>query len=374
MSNTMNEVPIQKPEPKYLLTNQDVSFGSSIDPLKRMDIFSPDDFELFIELWVTETLIEKYQKIVRCGGAGDMGRDVIAYIKSDDNTAVSWDNYQCKHYGSPLTPSNIWIEIGKLCYFTYIGRYSIPQKYYFVCQKGVGNTLNTLLEKPEELKSEFISGWDKYCKEKISKKNSIELTEELLKHINSIDFSLFSHKTPLELIKSLEGSMSFASIFGGGLKKRRDVPMAPPEKIDTSENIYTEKLFRAYEDNLKKREIVEIDENKLSEYPKFKRHFDRQRVFYFSAVTLLDLERDTRPNNNTFATSLKDEVYDEIIDTIESEFENGFTRVQAVTDRARLMNFSSHPLSGIVRPNDAHGVCHHLANENRIDWVDIYDE
>lgn len=170
MSNTMNEVPIQKPEPKYLLTNQDVSFGSSIDPLKRMDIFSPDDFELFIELWVTETLIEKYQKIVRCGGAGDMGRDVIAYIKSDDNTAVSWDNYQCKHYGSPLTPSNIWIEIGKLCYFTYIGRYSIPQKYYFVCQKGVGNTLNTLLEKPEELKSEFISGWDKYCKEKISKK------------------------------------------------------------------------------------------------------------------------------------------------------------------------------------------------------------
>lgn len=52
-------------------------------------------------------------------------------------------------------------------------------------------------------------------------KNFIELTEELLKYINSIDFSLFSHKTPLELIKSLEGSMSFASIFGGGLKKKR---------------------------------------------------------------------------------------------------------------------------------------------------------
>lgn len=374
MSNTMNEVPIQKPEPKYLLTNQDVSFGSSIDPLKRMDIFSPDDFELFIELWVTETLAEKYKKIVRCGGAGDMGRDVIAYIKSDDNTVGPWDNYQCKHYRSSLTPSNIWIEIGKLCYFTYIGKYTIPQKYYFVCQKGVGNALNALLEKPEELKSKFISGWDKYCKEKISTNKSIELTDELLKHINNIEFSCFSHKTPLELIKSLEGSMAFASIFGGGLKRRRDVSIEPPEKIDTRENIYTDKLFRAYEDNLNKHGIVKIDENKLSEYPKFKRHFDRQRVFYFSAVTLLDLERDTRPDNNSFAMALKDEIYDEIIDTIETEFEDGFKRVQAVTDRARLMNFSSHPLSGIVRPNDAHGVCHHLANENRIDWVEIYDE
>ena len=375
MSNIMQEVPIIKPKPKFLLTNQDVTFGSAIDPIKKMDIFSPDDFELFIELWATETLAEKYQKVVRCGGAGDMGRDVIAYIKTTDDIAVKpWDNYQCKHYGSPLTPSNIWIEIGKVCYFTYIGEYSVPENYYFVCQKGVGNTLNKLLENPQKLKEAFISEWDKYCKKKISKNKSIELTEELLKHIDNIDFNLFSYKTPLELIKSLEGSMSFASIFGGGLKRRREVPAPPPSKIDVSENTYTEKLFRAYEDSLGEQGNVKVDENKLFEYPKLKRNFERQRVFYFSAVTLLDLERDARPDNNSFAASLKDEIFDEIIDTNESEFENGFIRVQAVTDRARLINLSAHPLSGMVRPNDAHGICHHLANENKIDWVNIDDE
>ena len=45
-------------------------------------------------------------------------------------------------------------------------------------------------------------------------------------------------------------------------------------------------------------------------------------------------------------------------------------RVQAVTDRARLINFSSHPFSGIVRPNDAHGVCHHLQMKiELIGWI-----
>lgn len=374
MTNTKKEVPIRKPESKYMLTSQDVTFGSAINPIKRMDIFSPDEFEMFIELWVTETLSNEYSKIVRCGGAGDMGRDVIAYINTDDDESIAWDNYQCKHYNTPLTPGNIWIEIGKLCYFTYIGEFTLPSNYYFVCQKGIGNSLNKLLENPEELKRQLIFEWDKHCKNKISKKKSIELSEELLTHINNIDFNIFNHKTPLELIKSFEGTLSFASIFGGGLKKKREVPPKPPASIQDSENVYISKLFNAYEDSLQKRGQVVIDESELTNYPKLKNHFERQRVFYFTASTLLDLERDTRPNNNNIVTSLKDDVYNDIIDTLESEFDDGLKRLRAVTDRARLMNLSAHPLSSVVRADDTHGICHHLANENRIDWVDNDDK
>lgn len=374
MTKSMKEVPIQKPEPKFLLTNQDIAFGAAIDPVKRMDIFSPDDFELFIELWVTETLSNKYNKVVRCGGAGDMGRDVIAYINTGGDGPRVWDNYQCKHYNSPLTPSNIWIEIGKLCYFTYLGEYSLPSNYYFVCQKGIGNSLNKLLENPTKLKEQFISEWDKHCKDKITKKETIKLSKELLDYIDNIDFNIFNHKTPLELIKSLEGTISFASIFGGGLKKRREVPTPPPDAIQDNESVYTKKLFKAYEDSLKDTEKIVIVESKLEDYPKLKRHFERQRVYFFTAETLLDLERDTRPNNDSIVTSLKDEVYNDIIDTLESEFDNGFNRVQAVTDRARLMNLSAHPFSGIASANDTHGICHHLANENRIDWIDNDDK
>lgn len=365
----MEEIPIPKFEPVYVLTHHDLAFGQAIDPMKRMDIFSPDDFESFIELWVTESLKEQYKKVVKCGGAGDMGRDVIAYLYTKENDMKTWDNYQCKHYNSPLTPSNIWIEIGKLCYFTYLEEYTIPQNYYFVCQKGIGNKLNKLLENPQKLKSTFISEWDKSCKKEISRGKSIELTEELLKHINNIDFGIFKHKTQLELVKSIEGSLSFASIFGGGLKRRREMHSSPPQKIDENENTYTEKLFRAYEDKLGN---VLIDEAKLSNYPEFKNHFERQRVFYFTAVTLLDLERDARPNNDSWITSLKDEVFNDVIDTVEADFDNAFLRVKAVTDRARLMNHNAHPLSGMIRPDDTHGICHHLANDNRLDWLKNY--
>lgn len=366
MNSIIKEVAIQSPKSKFLLTNHDVLFGQSIDPLKRMDIFSPDEFEMFIELWVTESLQGEYNKIVRCGGAGDMGRDVIAYFGGSNSAKKSWDNYQCKHYSAPLTPSNIWVEIGKLCYYTYAKEYTIPNQYFFVCQKGVGNKLNKLLENPVKLKEEFINCWNSHCKDNITKTSSVPLTNNLLAHITSIDFSIFSHKTPLELVKSFEESLSFASFFGGGLRKRREMHTPPPLAIQPTESTYTKKLFKAYEDYL---QGEQIDEERLAAYPKLKKHFDRQRLYYYTAETLLDLERDTRPKNDDYVNSLKDEIFNNIIDTVDSDFPNGFERVKAVTDRARLISLDAHPLTSFANADDRHGVCHHLSNEGRIDWM-----
>jgi transcriptional regulator with AAA-type ATPase domain len=33
--------------------------------------------------------------------------------------------------GHPLAPDDIWIELAKVCYFTFVGEYTLPRHYYF---------------------------------------------------------------------------------------------------------------------------------------------------------------------------------------------------------------------------------------------------
>ncbi|MBC2077871.1 restriction endonuclease [Listeria booriae] len=370
MGKNFLEIPIPEPKKKYQATGQDADFGRRIDPVQQLAFLSPDEFESFIELWISHFLNSKYQKVVRCGGAGDLGRDIIAYYPNNENEHAQWDNYQCKHYKNPLTPSDIWIELGKCCYYAYKGKFLLPNKYYFTSSKGIGTSLVNLFEEPNQLKYGLIENWDKKCREKITKKEDIDLTDEFRKYIEELDFGIFTYKTPLELVDEVENSIAFSLFFGGGLRKRREVSLTPPKDIQTNEKKYVEKLFCAYGDS----EQTVISQENLETFPKLKNHFNRQRIYYYVAETLLDLERDTRTDGEHFVSAVKDEVLNNIIDTLESSFENGFERVKAVTDRARLINFDAHPLKGVVSPNDSHGICHHLVNDDLISWVDEDDE
>ena len=111
-----------------------------------LKLCSPEEYELIIKSYVKDILSEKYSKVVRLGGSGDKGRDVVAYVNDE-----VWDNYQCKHYKDPLTPYDIWVEIGKLCYYTHIGDFTVPRKYYFVSPCGVGTKLWDLLKNKKNL-------------------------------------------------------------------------------------------------------------------------------------------------------------------------------------------------------------------------------
>ena len=66
------------------------------------------------------TLESSYHGIKRFAGAGDKGIDVVGFISSNQ-FSDGWDNYQCKFYDKPLTPTDIWVEFGKIIYFTYCG-------------------------------------------------------------------------------------------------------------------------------------------------------------------------------------------------------------------------------------------------------------
>jgi len=102
----------------------EIRSGPSIPPIERIKLFSADQWEAVVDEWASS--VPAYGLVERAGGAGDKGCDVIAIVDPSDPDG-EWDNFQCKHYDHPLAPGDIWVELGKLCYYTHIGEYSIPQ-------------------------------------------------------------------------------------------------------------------------------------------------------------------------------------------------------------------------------------------------------
>jgi len=97
-------VPIPRPPvPPPGLAADVVASGLPVHPEDRVRLFSSDQWERFVQEWV-DSLRDEYELVERCGGAGDMGRDVIATVKAGNG---AWDNYQCKHYQKALEPSEI---------------------------------------------------------------------------------------------------------------------------------------------------------------------------------------------------------------------------------------------------------------------------
>jgi len=94
-----------------------VAAGLPIPPIERIRIFSAGQWEDFVLEWA-DSLRDTYSTVERCGGAGDMGRDIIAFDKTDPSI---WDNFQCKHYKdykrtSPTRPVGLppGIEVPRL--------------------------------------------------------------------------------------------------------------------------------------------------------------------------------------------------------------------------------------------------------------------
>ena len=108
---------IQPKLPTFAALAEHVCSGVPIPKVMRIRTFSPDDWEDFIEEW-SMSLSGVYTKVRRFGGSGDLGVDVAGFT-SENGFQNDWDNYQCKRYNHPLRPSDIWVEIGKIVYYSF---------------------------------------------------------------------------------------------------------------------------------------------------------------------------------------------------------------------------------------------------------------
>jgi len=338
-----------------------VSTGVPIPKPARVAGFSPDEWESFTQEWAT-SLKNTYVRVARFGGSGDLGMDVVGFV-TDTTFAGGWDNYQCKRYDHPLRPSDVWVEIGKIIYYSCKGGYPAPRKHYFVASLGIGTSLEKLLGDPTKLKEQARANWKEYCESKITSIDKVTLTGELLSHLEGFDFSIFSAKSVVELIAG-HAKTAFHSVrFGGGLPARPAV-VEPPGNHAAEESRYIRQLFEAYGDHLG---TTIKDVSDLAGTSMLIRDFLRQRERFYHAESLRNFARDTVPEG-TFER-LQEDVFHGVIDICDSNHQDGFERMRATVAEAARLSTTSNPLASVIRVPDRQGICHQLANEDKLTWV-----
>lgn len=338
-----------------------VASGPLIPAMDLMKLFSPDDWEAFVLEWAY-SLNSKYGLVERCGGAGDMGRDVIATISEDDPSV--WDNYQCKHYDHPLRPGDIWLELGKAVYYSYQGEFTFPRRYRFVAPQGAGTTLIKLFKKPDDLKSRLIEEWDRHCRNGITSTREVVLEGGLRDHLDILDFSVIGYIPAQRLVDDHRRTRWHVARFGGGLPQRPQT-QEPPDRPAENEAVYLRKLFAAYADH-RGHLVASVDD--LAGVSDLIRHYGRTRKEFYSAESLRGFSRDTLPPGSY--ETLQEEILAGVQDILDGQHNNGYQRVLAVVQAARQLQLTRHALVPRLDVRDRGGICHQLANDREdVMWV-----
>lgn len=335
--------------------------GPPIEPLTRLMTYHSDEWEKFINEWVT-CLPAKYVSVQCFTGSGDKGVDVAAF--TDANQLLgAWHNYQCKHYPKSLGPADAYLEIGKCLWYSFCGEFNPPSRYFFVAPRGVSTKLGLILANERKLREELNKVWEKSIATNITSTETVKLAGDFKTYVDTFDLSIFEAAAPLTILEQHRETHYHVQRFGGGLPPRPRISSLP-ETIETHESVYTKKLFAAYSEHSGAKIQTPTD---FSGHKKLQEHFNRSREAFYHSESLRIFVRDkTEPG--TFE-SLQDEVHDAVADTCDAEHRDGYARIVAVTDKAQSLKLDAHPLSPSTFPRDLKGICHQLANDDRLDWT-----
>ncbi len=342
------------------VTAAQVANGPVIPPQQRLLTYSPSDWEGFVEEWAYHCLKKNYKHVQRFSGSGDMGMDVAGFV-DDKRLQGVWDNYQCKHYARAIAPVDVWVEFGKVIWYSFKRQYAVPRRYYFVAPWGAGLKLNYLFASPTNLRDALIENWEKHVKTEITKTQEVPLDTTLRAYVDSFDFTIFDAKTALQLVDDHRTTPNHAARFGGGLPPR-PVADPPPAVVASSESLYVTQLLGAYGEHTSTvvAHPLAIPQQKLKD------HFRRQREAFYEAESLRVFARDTVPNG-TFE-SLQNDIYHGVIDTHDGSHNDGYEKVCAVTKAAQELQVTANALIACTNPKDRHGICHQLVNGERLWW------
>ncbi|MDK2965465.1 ABC-three component system protein [Lacrimispora sp.] len=336
------------------------------EPIIRLEQMGADEYERVVGEWAYSCLKEtkNYYDVVLMGGSSDAGRDLVAYL---DSSYKKFDIYQCKHYDAPLKPSEYWIEFGKLCYYTYIKEYNVPQNYYIVASKGLGTKMRWYIENSCEINSELIRNWDIYCgRKKQILADGIVLTQEMRSYIENFDFSIIKDISQIKFIEEFSQTGWYKYHFGGGIRKRT-LPVKPPIELSNDEKRmpYIKQLFNVYSNEAK---CIYSNEEELQNNLVLFNHFLRQREGFFSAQSLKRFVRDELINEDSYE-DLKGQVSFGVMDTYEEKHCSELERVKKTTGKATEIKLVSEEIRDI-RVQDKTGMCHELVNDGMIVWSD----
>lgn len=344
--------------PTEMITALAVATGTPISPLVRLTTWDAGTWEEFTLEFVS-CIKGKFVKVLRCGGGGDMGRDVIAYTPS------GWVNYQCKYYGDKLSVADVVLEVGKLIYYAYMKEYTLPEEYFFVTPKGSSTHLIKVIndKSGDSLKAEVLKRWEKLIKFNITSKTSVELTPELRKYIEEVvDFKIFDDIAPLKLIE-MHSSTPYHEIRFGIYSLKRPLPANAPSSVDWGvEQYYIRALLEAFSEY----KNSPIDINSLPDHQKLQTEFNSARNNYFCAASLDLFSRDWLPASSF--QDLKEECYEAISPTVNLTYTEGYTRYLKVCEATSTISYDSHPLKFYMKIQDKKGLVHHIVNDKKFVW------
>lgn len=332
-----------------------ISFsGSPVPPQQRLFFYSSDEWELFVREWATG-LSEDYVQIKQLGGPNDRGVDVAAF-KTSRGFEDCWHCFQAKHYAEPLKLSEVLPEILKLLTNVLAGHYILPERYAFLAPRGCGASLSRMLSKPSGLQHAFLTS-------DLLAAQPSGLQTQLRELAGRVDFALFTSVEILDALDTHRRTPYFVARFGGPLAPR-PAASAPPDALSSHETRYVSQLVEAYAEEEGSANFVPAE---LSTHPTVGAHFQRQRVAFYQAESLRLYARDSVPEG-TFE-KLQDDVYSGVIDVAESEHPSGMVRLRQVLTASGQLDLSSHTLITVSTLDDRKGICHQLANEDRLTWV-----
>lgn len=334
---------------------------SGLTPWKIVQLYSSDEWEDFVVEW-SEGFTPAYHTVVRLGGSGDKGRDVVAYL-DDPQSDCEWDSYQCKHYDHALRPTDVYVELAKLCFYTHLGDYSVPRRYRFVAPRGVGTKLHDLLRNPDKLRAELYANWDAYCLKYITETSEVPISKKLRIHIDAFDFSRVWFVTPQELLNQHRRTRYWYQRFKVESPIRPSIA-DPPEEVQEHEQVYVSQLLQAYSERVGK--TIQKVAALISE-PEYHEHFRRARGCFFSAEALGRFSRD-QFTVGAF-TGLKNDIFQGVVDVSICEHKDGFACLLETTRTAVALHLPNSELKPYVGPADRIGLCHHLANDRALSWV-----
>lgn len=333
-----------------------------VSPAQRVYLYSPNEWEVFIVEWA-KGLDVSYRQIKQLGGSGDRGVDVAAF-KTDHGLEGAWDCFQAKHYNRSLKVSDALPEVLKILCGVVDGFYCLPDRYVFVAPQGCGPSLNRLLSKPTELQKKFLEYLNK--SDAVKRQYSKHALESIRKLAESIDFSIFQSLEIDEMLEIHRATPYYAARFETVLPDRPPVEHAPvTPKPD--EAVYVQKLVDVYNEQ---DPVSCSDVDSVAAHAKYGSQFQRHREAFYAAEALRLYARDSVPDGTY--ERLQDDVYTGVIDTAEANHSSGLARLQAVLAQSVSLNLHSdrHRLISVLNLEDYHGICHQLANSDKLTWVD----
>lgn len=357
------QVPIIPTDSEFVFDDRSKNDGPqsiSFTPEQHISHYSPAQWESFIKEWLT-SIESEYISVRLMGGPGDGGVDIAAFL-TPEKYEGEWDCYQAKHYAKSLTCSDAFPEIYKMLLNSTLTKFTLPRMYYFVAPHNCGRSLEQLLSTPTKLRDDFIMA---LAENKLGLTTTFTGThaQTVLDLAAKTDFSRFSSLPVADVLEIHQKTPHFGRRFPGELAPRPK-PAPPPSHPHRTESRFVQQLIEVYEE---KHVNDQFDIASLSTHPEVGEHFSRQRFAFYKAESLRVYARDAVPEG-TFE-ALENDVYNGVIDTCEDDHPNGFSRLRKVMTASGSLDLSGHVLITRTDQDDRHGICHRLANADKLTWI-----